>query len=96
MLREAIKVEIKLTDAACALMQARPELSNKAAAILLAQLLFETANFKSCYNYNIGNIKSVEGDGRNYTYYNETLDGTGLGPINIMFVGVTEQNINNQ
>jgi len=33
---------------------------------------------------------------RNYTYYNETLDGTGLGPINIMFVGVTEQNINNQ
>jgi hypothetical protein len=33
---------------------------------------------------------------RNFTYYNETLDGTGLGPINIVFVGVTEQNINNQ
>ena len=33
---------------------------------------------------------------RNYTYYNETLDGVGLGPINIMFVGITEQNINNQ
>ena len=32
---------------------------------------------------------------RNYTYYNETLDSNGLGPINIMFVGVTEQNINN-
>ena len=31
---------------------------------------------------------------RNYTYYNETLDGNGLGPINIMFVGITEQNIN--
>lgn len=33
---------------------------------------------------------------RNYTYYNETLDSNGLGPINIMFVGITEQNINNQ
>lgn len=32
---------------------------------------------------------------RNYTYYNETLDGGGLGPINIMYVGVTEKNINN-
>jgi len=32
---------------------------------------------------------------RNYTYYNETLDGNGLGPINIIFVGVTEENINN-
>ena len=31
---------------------------------------------------------------RNYTYYNETLDGSGLGPINIMFVGITEQTIN--
>lgn len=32
---------------------------------------------------------------RNLTYYNETLDNEGLGPINIMFVGVTEENINN-
>lgn len=32
---------------------------------------------------------------RNFTYYNETLDSNGLGPINIMFVGITEQNINN-
>ena len=32
---------------------------------------------------------------RNNTYYNETLDGNGLGPINIMFVGITEENINN-
>ncbi|MFW6243103.1 MAG: hypothetical protein ACOC2W_02995, partial [bacterium] len=31
---------------------------------------------------------------RNLTYYNETLDGEGLGPINIMFVGTTEENIN--
>jgi hypothetical protein len=33
---------------------------------------------------------------RNYTYYNESLDSNGLGPINIMFVGVTEENINNK
>ena len=32
---------------------------------------------------------------RNYTYYNESLDSNGLGPVNIMFVGVTEENINN-
>lgn len=33
---------------------------------------------------------------RNYTYYNETLDDSnGLGPINIIFVGITEENINN-
>ncbi len=32
---------------------------------------------------------------RNNTYYNETLDGNGFGPINIMFVGITEENINN-
>jgi len=33
---------------------------------------------------------------RNGTYYNETTDGGGLCPINIMFVGETEKNINNQ
>lgn len=32
---------------------------------------------------------------RNLTYYNETLDGGGLGPVNIVFVGTTEKNINN-
>jgi hypothetical protein len=32
---------------------------------------------------------------RNLTYYNETLDGGGLGPLNIIFVGITEKNINN-
>ena len=31
---------------------------------------------------------------RNLTYYNETLDTEGLGPINIMFVGITEENSN--
>ena len=33
---------------------------------------------------------------RNGTYYNETTDGGGLCPINVMFVGETEKNINNQ
>lgn len=32
---------------------------------------------------------------RNLTYYNETMDDNGLGPINIMFVGITDENINN-
>ena len=32
---------------------------------------------------------------RNYTYYNESLGTNTLGPINIMFVGITEENINN-
>lgn len=32
---------------------------------------------------------------RNYTYYNETPDNGGLGPLNVVFVGVTEKNSNN-
>lgn len=31
---------------------------------------------------------------RNGTYYNDNIDGNGLGPINIMFVGDIEKNIN--
>ena len=31
---------------------------------------------------------------RNFTYYNETLDGEGIGPINVMFVGITDENLN--
>lgn len=31
---------------------------------------------------------------RNGTYYNETINGDSLGPINIIFVGTTERNIN--
>lgn len=37
--------------------------------VLLAQGALETGQFKKMWCYNIGNIKSVEGDGRNYTYY---------------------------
>jgi hypothetical protein len=32
---------------------------------------------------------------RNYTYYNETPDAGGLGPLNIVFVGVTKKETNN-
>ena len=32
---------------------------------------------------------------RNYTYYNDTPDAGGLGPLNIVFVGVTKKETNN-
>lgn len=32
---------------------------------------------------------------RNYTYYNDTPDSGGLGPLNIVFVGVTKKETNN-
>ena len=32
---------------------------------------------------------------RNFTYYNDTPDAGGLGPLNIVFVGVTKKETNN-
>lgn len=47
---------------------------------------------------NIDELAIIRGgwSDRNGTYYNETTDGGGLCPINVMFVGETEKNINNQ
>lgn len=44
--------------------------------VLLAQGALETGQFKKMWNYNIGNIKSVDGDGRDYSFYkcNELLN----------------------
>lgn len=46
--------------------------------ILVAQFAFETGWGSSMFNYNIGNAKSRDGDGRDYTFYecNEILDST--------------------
>lgn len=43
--------------------------------ILLAQTALETGWMKSCHNYNLGNVKSREGDGFDYCYFacNEVL-----------------------
>jgi len=43
--------------------------------ILTAQWGLETGWGKACYQYNLGNVKSVEGDGHDYQYYtcNEIL-----------------------
>lgn len=37
--------------------------------VLLAQGALETGQYKKMWNYNIGNIKSVDNDGRDYTFY---------------------------
>jgi hypothetical protein len=36
----------------------RPELSERGAQLLLAQVRFETGNFGHCYNWNFGNLKA--------------------------------------
>lgn len=57
MLREKVLTHIHPTQAAAALRRVKSDYTDGAVAILLAQLLFETANFDLCYNYNIGNAK---------------------------------------
>lgn len=49
--------------------------SKEALLVLTAKSALETGRWKYMHNYNIGNAKSVEGDGRNYTYFacNEIL-----------------------
>lgn len=44
--------------------------------VLMAQSALETGRWKYAHNYNIGNAKRTEGDGRDYTYFacNEILD----------------------
>ncbi len=37
--------------------------------LLMAQSAFETGWWKFMHNYNIGNVKSVNGDGRDFTYF---------------------------
>jgi hypothetical protein len=37
--------------------------------LLVAQSAFETGWWKYMHNFNIGNVKSVEGDGRDFTYF---------------------------
>lgn len=43
--------------------------------LLMAQWALETGRGKACWNYNLGNAKSIEGDNRSFTYYacNEIL-----------------------
>jgi flagellum-specific peptidoglycan hydrolase FlgJ len=45
--------------------------------ILLAQSALETGYWKGCHCWNLGNVKSHDGDGRDYTYYrcSEVKDG---------------------
>lgn len=37
--------------------------------VLLAQSALETGRWRSCHNFNLGNIKSRPGDGRDWTYF---------------------------
>lgn len=44
--------------------------------VLMAHSALETGRWKYLHNYNFGNVKGVDGDGRDYCYYacNEVLD----------------------
>lgn len=51
------------------------ELKSESLCVLLAQWALETGRGKKCFNYNLGNVKSVPGDGFDYTFFRcgETL-----------------------
>jgi hypothetical protein len=66
-----------LVELADSMRAALPGLSSHGVAKLLAQAMFETANFNSCYNYNVGNLRPKESE----LYFmhpgrvNENIDG---------------------
>ena len=51
--------------------------SKESLCILLSQWAHETGRGKYCHNWNVGNYKHVEGDGRDYSYFicNEVIKG---------------------
>ncbi len=53
------------------------EPSRESLLVVLAQWALETGRGRAMHAYNVGNIKSVEGDGHDYTYFacNEVLHG---------------------
>ncbi len=53
-------------DFARAVVGARPGLSRETFAILWAQFCVETGAGRHCYNFNVGNVKHVDGDGFDY------------------------------
>ncbi len=53
-------------DFARAVVGARPGLSRETFAILWAQFCMETGAGRNCYNFNVGNVKHVDGDGFDY------------------------------
>lgn len=61
-------VRTKPTSAefAAALLRAWPEATKKACGVLWSQFALETGAGEHCYGWNLGNIKHVDGDGRDW------------------------------
>jgi hypothetical protein len=73
---------ITATELASALVAAWRSLfghvpSRRSILVLLAQSAHETAEWRAVHCFNIGNVKSIEGDGYDYTYFRcrERIDG---------------------
>lgn len=66
-----------LRDYARALLVAWPEASKASAGVLWAQYALETGRGAACWNWNIGNVKHVAGDGHDYVMLPSTWEIVG-------------------
>lgn len=78
----AIRTPVDVEELALAFCSAYRQLTQLAPSrdtilVLLSQSALETGRWKSCMCFNLGNIKSRDGDGRSFTYFrcNEVVNG---------------------
>jgi hypothetical protein len=75
--REAVKTPLTAPDVYVGLRDAWQSVwsetpKHESLCVLLAQWALETGRGKSCFNYNLGNVKSREGDGYDFTFFSTT------------------------
>lgn len=62
-----------------ALLRAWPEATRQGAAVFWAQFAIETGEGAHCYNFNLGNVKHVKGDGYDYVSLRGVWEGFRVG-----------------
>lgn len=72
---EPALLAVEMTAAWRALRDETPK--RESILVLMAHSALETGRWKSCHCWNLGNVKSKEGDGRDYTFFrcNEVIKG---------------------
>jgi hypothetical protein len=72
--RDKLVTTLRAQDLFCAIHNAWGDLweetpSRDAIVLVVAHSALETGWWQKCYNFNLGNVKSSRGDGRDWTYY---------------------------
>lgn len=69
------RTPLSMSDVAGGILKAWPEATKVQAGVLWAQFAIECADGRSCWNYNLGNVKHVAGDGHDYVYLAGVWEG---------------------